>query len=86
MESKRNRRIRTSSWSQRWSFATGGDLPAPYLIVPVNNAASIPSTVPFDWEDVFGAAEYQIQVAIDPAFGNLVDDQTNTTSYVTFVK
>lgn len=74
----------TSSWSQRWSFATGGDLPAPYLIVPVNNAASIPSTVPFDWEDVFGAAEYQIQVAIDPAFGNLVVDQTVTPSYLTF--
>ena len=74
----------TSPWSQRWSFATGGDLPAPYLLVPVNGASGIPSTVPFDWTDVFGSAEYQIQVAIDPLFSNLIVDLTVTPSNLTF--
>jgi hypothetical protein len=65
----------TSLWSQRWWFGTTGDLQAPALINPPNFATGIPATVPFEWEDIFGAFNYNIQIASDQNFSNIIVDQ-----------
>ncbi|NLO19597.1 MAG: hypothetical protein GX121_06940, partial [Ignavibacteria bacterium] len=74
----------TSPWSQRWSFITGGELRAPYLNQPTNGASGIPSTVQFKWESIFGVGSYQLQAAIDLAFGNIVLDQVVNDNEFTF--
>ena len=54
---------------------------APALTAPAN-AASISTWPVFQWTPVDGAYAYHIQVATDPNFSNLVDNQTvDETSY-----
>ncbi len=74
----------TSFWSQVRSFITLGELTPPVLITPVNFAADIPSTIPFDWSDVITTQNYQIQISTDAGFENIVVDQLTAVSELNY--
>ena len=73
----------TSPWSYVWSFTTGGDLPSPTLSSPPNYASEIPTSVKFEWEPQVAAENYQLQIARNEEFSNIVYDQMLTVSQVT---
>lgn len=68
------------AWSQVWTFTTGNPPSVPILRSPANNALVNGPSPLFDWRDstvsggaVFG--HYQIQIATDAAFTNIVYDR-----------
>ena len=64
------------------SFTTRSTAPlaAPVLVSPVNNAASLPTSVALLWRKAEGASEYHLQVSTDSSFatGMVVNDSTVT--------
>jgi hypothetical protein len=67
----------TSGWSSAWNFTTGSepDFPSPPVLVSPQNGAVDESTYPIlTWDDVQSAASYQLQVAADESFNNIVFD------------
>ena len=72
--------VGTSVWSAVWNFATYTGPPAPSLISPSNGAIDVPITPLFDWSDISTAISYNIQVALDSNFSNIIIDANVTPS------
>ncbi|HVG60033.1 MAG TPA: endopeptidase, partial [Hyalangium sp.] len=72
----------SSAWSAASSFTTRGcaTLAAPTLSSPANGATGVSSSAALDWTDVTGATGYEVQVASDSAFGNIVASNTALTA------
>jgi hypothetical protein len=72
----------TSAWSAASSFTTQGctALAAPSNVSPLNGATGVSSSAALDFSDVAGAATYEVQVASDAAFTNVVRSVTNLAS------
>jgi len=71
-----------SKWSDLWSFDTALTA-VPYLCSPICGSSGIILTTNFSWDEVAGAVSYDIQVATDEAFANLVvDDSATVNAYV----
>jgi hypothetical protein len=70
------------SWSEIWMFTT--ILEPPTLSTPENGETEVPYTsTEFTWEPVFGADNYNIVIALDPDFLNIVtNDYTPSTSFI----
>jgi hypothetical protein len=71
-----------SPWSSVWKFTTGNPPSVPILVSPANNAV-LDSSPRFDWANStvpFGVTfgHYQVQVAADNTFGNIVHDNSIT--------
>ncbi|RKH37702.1 endopeptidase, partial [Corallococcus llansteffanensis] len=68
----------TSSWTAASSFTTRGcvNLATPTLAAPANGATSVALSPALDWSDVTSAAGYDVQVATDSAFTNVVRSAT----------
>ncbi len=71
-----------SNWSEIWNFTTETvTLTAPVLISPSNNATEIDyASVDFDWQDVFGANEYNFEISQDENFSTGVTSLTVNNS------
>jgi hypothetical protein len=69
-----------SAWSETYSFRT--IIPSPDLIYPGNNQTDLPLSVVFSWENIEDAKTYEINLATDPDFEDIVFGQvgvqTNT--------
>lgn len=61
-------------WSETWSFTTGPGVapPAPTLTSPAAGATNVPLRPTFTWTPVVGATSYDLEVATDAAFADLV--------------
>jgi hypothetical protein len=56
---------------------------APVLATPANGATGLASPVALDWSDVAGATGYELEVATDAGFGDVVvSDDSATSGYV----
>ena len=56
-------------------------LTGPSLLSPKNKATNVSTTPTLDWSDVSGATQYEVQVATDSGFSNIVaSNNTLTTS------
>lgn len=62
----------TSLFSGNYSFTTAQVLSAPTLISPANGAIGISLTPNMSWQTVSGATSYNIQIATDLAFNNII--------------
>jgi hypothetical protein len=59
--------------SSSFYFTTAPAVPSPpNLSYPANNTTNMPLTFTFDWNDVTGAAWYQLQVSTSPTFSSYV--------------
>ncbi|RYZ33634.1 MAG: endopeptidase, partial [Myxococcaceae bacterium] len=72
----------TSGWSAARSFTTRGcvNLAAPTLSSPANGATGVALGASLDWTDVASASGYDVQVATDSAFTNVVRSATGLGS------
>jgi hypothetical protein len=71
--------VGTGPWSIVWHFTTivSAPIAPPQLISPPNGATGISSTPTLNWNNVYGATDYQIQLSTDSAFNpNLIDSST----------
>jgi hypothetical protein len=70
------------AWSSVFSYTTRGciTLAAPTLVSPAAGATGIATSPALDWSDVTGATRYEVQVATDAAFTNVVRSSTTLTS------
>jgi subtilisin-like proprotein convertase family protein len=50
------------------------------LLTPADGTTDVSPTPTFDWDDVAGAATYEIEIATDPDFGTIVDSAAGLTS------
>lgn len=67
-------------WSSTFSFETGANLPdRPVLIKPDNEKTGVPVDVVLDWAPADRANSYDIQVATNSNFTNLIVDETGLT-------
>ncbi len=66
-----------SNWSETWVFTT--KLAAPVLLKPTDKAITQSADVTVKWDTVPGAATYNIVLASDPDFNNIVYDSLSTT-------
>ncbi|MDD5362592.1 MAG: T9SS type A sorting domain-containing protein [Ignavibacteria bacterium] len=74
----------TSGWSNQWSFTTLGGPAAPTLLSPANGSNILTTTPTLDWNDVSGAVSYEVQIATDVNFVNLiVNIGTVNSQYIT---
>lgn len=62
-------------YSNTWTFGT--QLTAPNLVSPANNAINVLLQGTASWTAIGGANSYQIQIANDPMFNNIVFDMSN---------
>ncbi len=59
----------TGPWCSPWNFLTGLVPPAaPVLIAPPNGDTDVSTILTFDWNDVFYAQSYRIQISQDSTF------------------
>jgi hypothetical protein len=70
-------KVTESAEGNNTSFDPGGiticsSLKKPKPLAPKNKAANISTTPLLDWSDVAGASSYEVQVATDSAFTNIV--------------
>jgi Zn-dependent metalloprotease len=71
---------KSKGWSSTFSFRTA--LSRPVLLDPADGSTSGSLTPTFDWNDVGGAAGYDIQVSTDPTFVTaLIDDSVVASTY-----
>ncbi|MCI0450328.1 MAG: YCF48-related protein [Chlorobi bacterium] len=75
----------TGPFSQVWRFRTAVSPPvaAPDLISPPNGANNLSLTPTLDWNDVFGANGYRVNVSDDSLFNTTIIDTTLTPSQYT---
>jgi len=68
----------TGQWSSVWNFRTISFLPyAPVLTSPLNNSTNISLTPTLDWNDVFGANSYKLQLSTDSNFSTFILNISN---------
>lgn len=68
----------TGTWSNTYNFRTINFLPAaPVLVSPLNNSTGNSLTPALDWNDISDALHYNLQVATDTGFANMVVNQNN---------
>ncbi len=73
----------TAYWSKIWSFITQGTLAQPVLSLPGNGSEGLTPDIPLIWQSVFGANQFNIQIASDLEFTEiLVDTLTNQILYL----
>ncbi|MCE1164429.1 MAG: hypothetical protein LWX07_03390, partial [Bacteroidetes bacterium] len=72
--------VGTGLWSGAWSFTALGGPAAPTLISPANGANILTTTPTLDWNDVSGAVSYEVQVATDSGFVNMILNSGTTAS------
>jgi hypothetical protein len=72
----------TGAWSSTFTFTTRGciTLATPTVVSPANGATGVGTSATLDWSDVTGAARYEVQVATDAAFTNVVRSNTALAS------
>ena len=71
---------KSKGWSSTFSFRTA--LSRPILVDPANGSTASSLTPTFDWNDVSGAAGYDIQVSTDSTFtSTLIDSNTVSSTY-----
>ena len=71
----------TSTWSESWSFTTTIPVPPiPTLSQPTNNSINIASDLTFSWVQPQGATSYDLQLANDELFTNIVLNQTGVAT------
>lgn len=71
----------TTDWSEVWSLATL--LVTPTLSLPTDNVQNVTSPTQFTWQAIAGISTYNLQIATDANFTDLVFDNTiNGTSYI----
>ncbi|MCY1014978.1 endopeptidase [Pyxidicoccus sp. MSG2] len=70
------------AWSSTFSFTTRGcvALATPTLVSPASGATGVATSAALDWSDVTGASRYEVQVATDSAFTNVVRSNTALSS------
>ncbi|MDQ1266584.1 MAG: hypothetical protein QG635_1736, partial [Bacteroidota bacterium] len=66
-----------SQWSEVWRFTT--IISKPLLSLPLDSASEIPLTGKVCWLGVNGAENYQVQIAMDSGFKNVVIDEDKLT-------
>lgn len=64
----------TGPWSNTWSFGT--QIPAPTLLTPLNTATNVALVGNATWSAVAGATSYELQIATDAEFNNILFSQT----------
>jgi hypothetical protein len=69
-----------SAWSAARSFGTCSGPAAPTLVSPASGATNASLTVLLDWNAVTGALSYEIQVATDSSFSNVVRGTSGLTA------
>lgn len=70
----------TTDWSEVWNLATL--LTTPALSLPGDNVQNVTSPTQFTWQAIVGIATYNLQIATDANFTDLVfDNVINGTSY-----
>jgi len=63
-------------WSQTWSFSTEStQIGQVVLSSPSDGASNQPTSVTLSWQELQNADEYQVQLASNSSFSNLVDDE-----------
>ncbi|MCL4253599.1 MAG: hypothetical protein KJ043_07465, partial [Anaerolineae bacterium] len=73
--------IKFGLWSASRQF-TIQPLPAPTLIAPADMLVTTDTNLTFSWNSVSGATQYQIQIATDSGFTNIIHNHTlASTSY-----
>lgn len=75
-----------SYWSNKWSFTTEGNLIPPVLIFPENISTDVFAYPTLTWEAVPGAQFYQVQVATDEFFNDLIYDEYDVVNSVFFAR
>ena len=72
----------TSSWSSTGTFTTRAciALTPPSLLAPANGATGVGLTPALDWSNVNGSTSYEVQVASDSAFTNVVRSASNLSA------
>jgi len=75
----------TSTWSIRWKFTTAGELPPPVLVSPESGTTNLAPSTLLTWQPHYAATGYNLQVATDAAFENIVMNVPGltVTSYIT---
>jgi hypothetical protein len=67
----------TGDWSEVWSFTTIPAVPtAPGLASPANGATGQPTTLLLAWHPAQGAESYQVQLALEQNFLNIVGEDS----------
>ena len=70
----------TSGWSSVWDFITTSSIPAvPVLVLPTNGSTTELNNPTLTWNSVQGATIYNLQLALDNQFTNLVINQSGLT-------
>ncbi len=64
-----NTALQYSSWSSTWKLRTV--IAAPVLLAPANGTTVATLRPPFDWGDVSGATQYQIQISSTSDFSSI---------------
>lgn len=73
-----------SSWSSYWDFSVV--LGIPVLTAPGNGSQSTSLPIDLQWQSVTGASSYNVQVATDALFNNIIINiNVSTTNYSTSV-
>ncbi len=65
----------TSYWSRVWGFSTPGPLAPVTLFTPINLSTGVRVTPTFTWQPLIGAESYDIEIASDATFNNIVATQ-----------
>ncbi|PKL85416.1 MAG: hypothetical protein CVV22_08390, partial [Ignavibacteriae bacterium HGW-Ignavibacteriae-1] len=73
----------TSDWSSGFNFTTEPRLLPPAMTSPINNATDIVIDADLEWNSATGASSYDLEIATDANFNNLVKNENNlaATSY-----
>ena len=74
----------TGPWSAVWRFTTivSAPIAAPILLSPPNGSTGISTTPLLNWNDVFGASYYRIQISADSLFANTNLDSALSISQI----
>ncbi len=72
-----------SPWSDEWKFTTESvDLDAPLLSSPANETIIYADAVTFEWDEVFGASGYDLELSVDENFESSVSSfSTDNTEW-----
>ncbi|MGA7304631.1 MAG: T9SS type A sorting domain-containing protein [Rhodothermales bacterium] len=70
----------SENWSETWSFTTGSGTPDQVtLLSPIDGSTNTPVNVTLSWNQAQKAEAYQVQVATDTKFENLLIDLTGVS-------